>query len=146
MMLYDSARGDDNRFIALMRDFVQTYYNRNASTEDFKAICDKHFKTDMGWFFRQWVYGTGLPKISVEYSFANDPEGVVWKVDVRQQNVPDGFISQVPFVLRTKGGAMSGRLVVQHPTMHQEVKLKEKPEVEINPLYGWLSELDVKKR
>ena len=91
MLLYDYARGDDSRFIAMMKDFVQTYYNRNASTEDFKAICDKHFKQDMGWFFRQWVYGTDMPRISVEYSFASDPAGVVWKVDVKQQNVPDGF-------------------------------------------------------
>jgi hypothetical protein len=146
MLLYDYAQGDDSRFIALMRDFVQTYYNRNASTEDFKAVCDKHFKQDMGWFFRQWVYGTDLPKISVEYSFAKEPEGVVWKVDVKQQNVPDGFISKVPFLLRTKAGTQAGQLIVQHPTMHQEVKLKERPEVEINPLYGWLCELDVKKR
>jgi len=27
---------------------------------------------DMGWFFRQGIYGTDLPKISVEYSFADD--------------------------------------------------------------------------
>jgi hypothetical protein len=66
---------------------------------------------------------------------------------VKQQNVPDGFISSIPFVLKTKGGVLAGRLAVQHPTMHSEVKLKEKPDsVEINPLYGWLCELDVKKR
>ena len=148
MLLYDFGRHDDSRVIALMRDFVETYYNRNASTEDFKAICDKHFKTDMGWFFRQWVYGTDIPKVTVEYSFAGDAEGTVWKVDLKQQNVPDGFLSVVPFVLRTKaGGVLSGRLSAQHPNMHSEVKLKERPEsVEINPLYAWLCELDVKKK
>jgi hypothetical protein len=146
MLLYDYVRNDDSRFIAMMRDFVQTYYNRDAATEDFKAICDKHFKSDMGWFFRQWVYGTDLPKISVDYSFANDPEGVVWKVDVKQQNVPEGFISSVPFIMRTKAGTLAGRLVTQQASKHMEVKLKEKPDsVEINPLYGWLCELDVKK-
>ena len=101
-----------------MKDFVQTYYNRNASTEDFKAICDKHFKKDMGWFFRQWVYGTDLPKISVEYSFANDPAGVVWKVDVKQQNVPDGYISSHTICAAHQGRRLAGRLAAQHPTMH----------------------------
>ena len=148
MMLYDYGRNDDSRFIAMMKDFVQTYYNRSASTEDFKAICDKHFQMDMGWFFRQWVYGTDLPKISVEYSFADDPAGVVWKVDLKQQNVPEGFISVVPFVLRLKGGGgLTGRLSAQRSVLHSELKLKERPEsVEINPLYGWLCELDVKKK
>ena len=130
-----------------MRDFVQTYYNRNASTEDFKAICDKHFKMDMGWFFRQWVYGTDLPKISVEYSFANDPAGVVWKVD-RQAAERSRWVHLFDTLhLRTKGGVAGRQAAAQHPTMHSEVKLKEKPDsVEINPLYGWLCELDVKKR
>ena len=147
MMLYDYGRNDDSRFIAMMKDFVETYANRNASTEDFKAICDKHFKMDMGWFFRQWVYGTDLPKILVEYSFADSPEGVLWKVDLKQQNVPEGFISMVPFVLRTKAGGLAGRLSAQHSTLHAELKLKERPDsVEINPLYGWLCELEVKKK
>ncbi len=72
---------------------------------------------------------------------------MLWKVDIRQQNVPDGFISSVPFLMHTKSGALSGRLVTQQASRHMEVKLKEKPDsVEINPLYGWLCELDVKKR
>jgi aminopeptidase N len=147
MLLYDYTRNDDTRFVGLMRDFVQTYYNKNASTEDFKAICDKHFRSDMGWFFRQWVYGTDLPKISVEYSFANEADGVVvWKVDIKQHNVPAGFVSSLPFTMRTKAGVLSGRLQAPQLTNHLEVKLKEKPEsVEINPLYGWLCDLDVKK-
>jgi hypothetical protein len=148
MLLYDFVRNDDSRFIALMKDFVQTYYNKAASTEDFKAICDKHFKMDMGWFFRQWVYGTDLPKISVEYSFGNDPGGaVLWKVDIRQQNVPEGFISSLPFVMKTKSGVLAGTLGTKELSKHLEVKLKEKPDsVEINPFYAWLCELDVKKR
>jgi aminopeptidase N len=146
MMLYDFVRNDDTPFIALMRDFVQTYYNKNASTEDFKAICDKHFRTDMGWFFRQWVYGTDLPKISVEYSFDKDPQGVLWKIDIKQQKVPEGFISYLPFVMHAHGGVLAGRLLTKQASQRLEIKLKEKPDsVEINPLYAWLCELDVKK-
>ena len=38
MMLYDHTRGDDSRFIAMMKEFVQTNAGKGASTADFKAV------------------------------------------------------------------------------------------------------------
>ena len=147
MMMYDNTRDDDSRFIAMMRDFVKTYSGKGASTADFKAICDKHFGQDMGWFFDQWVYGTNIPKISIEYSVVDSPDGAVLKLDATQRGVPDGFRSVLPVVLHNKNGVLSGKLTLDKPTAHSELKLKEKPDsVDFNALYGLLCELDVKKR
>jgi hypothetical protein len=147
MMMYDYARGDDSPFIAMMKDFVQTNAGKGASTADFKAICDKHFGEDMSWFFRQWVYGTDIPKIGVEYSIKDAPDGPVLAVDDTQQNVPPDFRSVLPIVLHYKGGVLSARMVISQPSGHAEMKLKEKPDsVEFNPLYGLLCDLEVKKR
>ena len=57
MMMWDRRTGDEN-FKTTMHDFVQTYTNRAASTEDFKAMVEKHMtqETDlegnhkMDWF------------------------------------------------------------------------------------------------
>jgi aminopeptidase N len=68
VLLYDYTRGDDSRFIEMMKEFVQTNAGKGASTADFKAVCDKYFGGDMGWFFEQWVYGTNIPKITIEYN------------------------------------------------------------------------------
>jgi aminopeptidase N len=147
MMMYDFARADDSRFIAMMQDFVRTYSGKGASTADFKAVCDKHFGGDMGWFFDQWVYGTAIPKITIEYSITDGPQGPVFLVDSKQQNVPEGFRSMIPVVLRTKTGGMSARIVLSKATLHNELKLREKPEsVEFNPYYSLLCDLEVKKR
>ena len=147
MMLYDTARSDDSRFIAMMRDFVQTYSGKGASTADFQAICDKHFGADMGCFFNQWVYGTNIPKIGIEYSIVDEKEGPVLKIDATQRGVPDGFVSVLPVVLHNKAGVLAGKLRIDQPTVHSELKLKERPDnVEFNALYGLLCELDVKKR
>ena len=147
MMLYDYTHVDDSRFIAMMKDFVQTNAGKGASTADFKAICDKHFGGDMGWFFQQWVYGTDIPKITIEYSIKDGADGPLLIIDAKQENVPDGFQSVLPVVLRSKGGVLSGKLTIAKPAVHSELKLKDRPDsVEFNPLYGLLCELDVKKR
>jgi len=61
--------------------------------------------------------------------------------------VPDGFRSVLPIVLHNKNGVLSGKLTLDKPTAHSELKLKEKPDsVDFNALCGILCELDVKKR
>src|SRR5438034_10677947 len=65
MMMWDRRTGDEN-FKTTMHDFVQTYTNRAASTEDFKAMVEKHMTQEMDlegnhkmdWFFNEYVYGT----------------------------------------------------------------------------------------
>ena len=39
-----------------------TYRGELATTEDFRAMVEKHAGADMGWFFSQWVYGTDVPR------------------------------------------------------------------------------------
>jgi len=147
MLMYNFANGDDSQFISLMRDFTQTYAGKSASTADFKAVCDKHFGSDMAWFFKQWVDGTGLPKIALEYNIADGPQGPMLVIDAKQQNVPEGFQSVMPFILHYKTGGGVGRVNISKSVYHNEIQLKEKPEsVEFNPLYALLCELDVKKR
>jgi hypothetical protein len=48
-IMYDRNTGDQG-FIAMMRDFVKTYFNQNASTEGFKRVVEKHMSGDgSGW-------------------------------------------------------------------------------------------------
>src|SRR5437879_13296029 len=46
MMMWDRRSGDEN-FKTTMHDFVQTYTNRAASTEDFNAMVEKHMTQEM---------------------------------------------------------------------------------------------------
>jgi hypothetical protein len=83
MMFYDEQdkRGTDAAFIDMMKDFTQTYQNKAASTEDFKAIVEKHMTPmmdlerdgKMDWFFNAWVYGMGIPEYKLNYSINPGP-------------------------------------------------------------------------
>jgi hypothetical protein len=98
MMFWDPERKDpDEVFKAVLQDFATTFANRAASTEDFKAVVEKHMTPEMDiehsrnmdWFFQQYVYGTGIPK----YSFSCEKlgeEGGAWhfKCKITRTEVP----------------------------------------------------------
>jgi aminopeptidase N len=52
--------GDDN-FFAILKEYAQQYAFSNASTEDFRAVCEQIYGQDLGWFFSQWIYEAGYP-------------------------------------------------------------------------------------
>ena len=73
MMMWSPKEGD-GRFMDTMHDFLSTYRLQAATTEDFKAIVEKHMSPAMDldrnhrmdWFFNQYVYGTDLPNYHFE--------------------------------------------------------------------------------
>jgi aminopeptidase N len=104
-MMYDRTNKDgDARFKAMMRDFVQTYYNKDVTTEDFKRVVDKHMTREMDlaengrmdWFFDQWVYGTEIPAYKFEYQITQAGGKTLLSGRVTQSGVSDDFRMLVP--------------------------------------------------
>jgi predicted metalloprotease with PDZ domain len=98
MMNYETR--SDSSFIAMMRDFVETYYGKEASTEDFKEMVEKHVGEDMDWFFDQWVYGIEIPTYEFSYTTKETPGGkYIVTCEVDQENVSEDFKMWVPILL-----------------------------------------------
>jgi len=101
MMFWDPDKEDpDELFKAVLQDFATTFANRAASTEDFKAIIEKHMTPEMDmehgrnmdWFFRQYVYGTGIPQYKFSYEKLGE-EGGQWRIKckITRTGVPAGW-------------------------------------------------------
>lgn len=112
MMMWDRKTGDDD-FKAMMQDFVKTYTNKAATTENFKAMVEKHMtgamdvdgNRSMDWFFNEYVYGTFLPSYKIDYTFDKDPSGdVVFGFKITQSGVDDQFKMIVPIYLELADG------------------------------------------
>ncbi len=103
MMMYDYKIGDI-KFQTMMRDFIKTHFNKDVSTEDFKAIVEKHItpKMDvdqngkMDWFFDKWVYGTEIPSYKFEYKISNNNGKGVLSGTISQSDVSNDFAMVVP--------------------------------------------------
>src|ERR1017187_8525785 len=112
MMMWDRKTGDQN-FKAAMQDFVKTYSGKAATTEDFKAMMEKHMTPEMDlegnhrldWFFNEYVYGTALPTYKIDSTFEKDANGdVVFGFKVTQSGVDDKFRMIVPVYLELADG------------------------------------------
>jgi hypothetical protein len=104
-MMFYTARNGDQPFQQMMKDFVQTYYNQNVSTEDFKRMVEKHMTKEMDldgnqrldWFFNEWVYGTEIPSYRFEYQLNNDGKSLSGKIT--QSGVSENFKMLIPLYL-----------------------------------------------
>jgi aminopeptidase N len=135
MMMHDNRAGDQ-QFKPMMQDFVNTYRGKSATTEDFKAIVEKHMTPDMDmdgnhkmdWFFGEYVYGTQIPSCKLDYRFDTGPDGdVIFSFNINQANVDDSFHMLVPVYLEPDNGKMFllGRAHMSgHTPFQQKVPLK----------------------
>ncbi|MHB1686073.1 MAG: M1 family metallopeptidase [Ignavibacteriaceae bacterium] len=58
----------DSTFFKILRSYYQTYKYKNASTQDFKDICEKVSGKNLSQFFNQWVFdGTGI--LNIDYTW-----------------------------------------------------------------------------
>jgi len=135
MMMWDHKTGDDN-FKATMQDFVKTYSGKAATTEDFKAMVEKHMTPEMDfesnhrldWFFNEYVYGTALPTYKIDSTFDKDANGdIVFSFKVTQSGVDDKFRMIVPIYLELADGRtvnLGRARLIGNSSVDQKVPLK----------------------
>ena len=99
----------------------------------------------MGWFFKEWVYDTGIPRYKFAWKAEETPEGryrVTCRVE--QEEVPEDFKMPVPLLIKFDGDRFARvrvtvtgrRMVFDLPPM----PLKPE-EIEFNDLHSVLCEV-----
>jgi Peptidase family M1 domain len=135
MMMHDRQKGDQ-LFKETMQDFVKTYSGKAATTEDFKAVIEKHMSPEMDvegnhrmdWFFNEYVYGTQLPSYSLSSTFDTGADGdVLMTLKLTQSGVDDHFRMLVPVYLELADGniAFLGRArIAGNISVEEKIPLK----------------------
>jgi len=127
MQLWDSRSQDvDHNFKDMMQDYCKTFDNKPASTEDFKAIVEKHMTRamdvdenhKMDWFFNQYVYGMGEPQYSFHAAIDYPAEGKThFKLELTRTGVPDTWRDAIPIYAHMGNKSMKmGMIVSRNPT------------------------------
>lgn len=104
--LTDWQSRDDSRFFAMLSEFHRLYSGDAASTADFRSVVERHTKSDMGWFFDQWVYRNELPEYRFSYDIARDSNEGGWMITgrVTRDGGPDSFVTLMPFEIEYRDG------------------------------------------
>jgi aminopeptidase N len=135
-LMYDHQE-KDKPFAMMIQDFVRRHLNKNASTESFQRIVEKHMRPNMNltgdgkmdWFFKQWVYGTAIPKYKLDYSVTEEGGKLMLKGSVTQSEVPADFMMMVPIYLDFDGqlARMGAARMTGNTTLPINVELPKKP-------------------
>jgi Peptidase family M1 domain len=104
-LMWDSRlKNPEAPFMSMMHDFVTTYTGKNASTEDFQRMVEKHIGQPMDWFFNQWVYGTEIPHYALKYDLKDAGGGKTQlSFSITQSGVSDSFEMKVPVYVVMSG-------------------------------------------
>lgn len=80
----------DDAFFAGISDFLKSNEYKNAEAQQLRLSFEKVSGKDLNWFFNQWYYGSGNPKL--DYSYAFEPVKKQVEVVINQsQEVPFEF-------------------------------------------------------
>ncbi len=104
MMMFDFNKKDDSQFNAMLKDFLEQYSWKEASTRDFVSVAEKHYGSKLDWFFDEWIYGNQVPIYRWSATTTQEPDGrYVVNVDVQTDNVSPTFRMLVPFTVLMEG-------------------------------------------
>ncbi len=99
----------DEPFFGLLRDLCEEYAGKPLTTEGLRTVAaryvaDDHHDPELRNFFDQWVYGTGIPQLSVKWSQTPSGGQYRFRLQLDQEGVPDYFPVRVPIEVHTLPG------------------------------------------
>jgi len=139
MMLRQDTGNPDAQFFGLLKEFVDAYAGKTASTWDFKHLVEKRLTPAMDlkddkkldWFFDEWVFATGIPAYSLDYKIEANGNGFAVAGGIKPTAVSDQFIMSVPVYADDR---LLGRVPVSDTEGQFRFSVPTKPErVVIDP-------------
>lgn len=79
----------DSSFFKILRTYYDSYKYSNASTEDFKNICEKIYGSNLDKFFEQWIDNEGM--IKLEYKMKVEEAGGNYKILIPLEQVQEEY-------------------------------------------------------
>jgi aminopeptidase N len=93
----------DSAFFRGLRTYYRTYRDSNATSEDFQRVIEKEARTNLGWFFHQWLHQPGYPQLDVTWQYDAGARKVV--LGITQHQKPDWGLFRLPVVTLEFRGA-----------------------------------------
>ena len=122
----------DERFFAGIRDYYQTYRDRNALTSDFQQVMQSHAGQGLDWFFKEWIYEPHYPTYDVVWRW--DETAKELRVRITQKQEGATFRMPLDVEIKTNGTAQREVIEVSEREQTFTFKLASKPSgVAIDP-------------
>lgn len=109
-------RMGDQRFMAMLAAMARRYDHKTISTEEFRALAASFLppKSDdpkLEDFFDQWVYGTGIPNLTLHYTIRGKAPALRLVGTIQQSEAGPDFGALVPVEIQLPRGRTTVRWV-----------------------------------
>jgi aminopeptidase N len=113
---------------------VNIYLNRhkfgNVESSDLQKVMEETSGMKLDWFFKQWVYGAGFPKLNVKQNY--NPRTKILNLNVSQVQKEDKtnaspFILPMEVEVTTATGTKTEKIVIKKRVENFSIKLDGKP-------------------
>jgi hypothetical protein len=94
--------GDDH-FFTILKTYYVTYLLGNASIADFQTVCENVSGMDLEWFFQQWIYDQGYPKVQYAWESRPQASGTHEVTIYTNQFQTNGPLFRMPLDVRIQG-------------------------------------------
>jgi len=103
----------DSAFFKSLNLYLRTKKFSSSEAQDLRLAFEDITGQDLNWFWNQWYYGSGHPKLSINYNYA--PTGKTAKVTIKQTQT--GKIFKMPVAIDVYEGTAKKRYKVwlEHP-------------------------------
>ncbi|MEZ4699855.1 MAG: M1 family aminopeptidase [Rhodothermales bacterium] len=132
--------GDDAFWIGI-RSYYATHRDANATSDDLRQAMEQAAGQELGWFFDQWLYRPGQPKLRVTHGYDAANKQLTVTVAQRQAGAPFRFPLDLDLV--TGGDVRRERVLVDQAEHTFRFEL-DRPitELVVDPDVALLMELD----
>jgi aminopeptidase N len=126
----------DNKFFEGIRRYYGLYEGGNALSDDFQRAMESVSGTDLGTFFKQWLYQAGWPHYQVNWHWKAETGEV--EITIKQTQSTGYFDMPVEIVLVNDAGAESHKIHPAEAAQSFTLPARRKPSaLEIDP-EGWV--------
>ena len=135
----------DETFSRGIARYVSSHRGQLVQTEDLKRAMEKESGMYLDWFFDQWVYLAGHPKLTVSHQ--HDADTGTLRVTVKQSQAPGGlvptFTLPVDIEVATAAGSRVERLWLEGEQASVQLEMAAAPlYVAVDPRGGLLADID----
>ena len=113
---------------------INVYLNRhkfqNVETGDLQRAMEEVSGKNLEWFFKQWVYGGGYPKLSVKQVYNPSSKQLnltVTQVQSADKLTPEAFILPMEIEITTAKGTKTERIEIKKREENFSYKVDDKP-------------------
>ena len=124
----------DDRFWKSLEVYAEKFAYSNASTEDFRKVCEQVYENNLVWFFNQWIYEPGYPVF--EFGWGCNSQNLTTVVIYQQAN--NWFVMPVDLKFEFPTSTLYKRIWIDSPLEILSFNFSEHPENIIFDPAGWI--------